>query len=184
MNAALSESVSKIFRQSWREVSMTGRTTYDKQLRTIGQSLEAQRIQLFELTRQGERYVVKGEPEKETSLLATLRQWQKRVRAEGVNTSLTFTSPDLDQLDNQGCANRAKTNQLSDFHRLPNTLRTVGAYLELNGAELIELHKKELSVTILSRNQAGHPKLEERSVASLYDIFVRLHGRRAEKMRS
>ena len=163
---------------------MTGRTTYDKQLRTIGQSLEGQRIQLFELTRQGERYVVKGEPEKETSLLATLRQWQKRVRAEGVNASLTFTSPDLDQLDNQGCANRTKTNQLSDFHQLPNTLRTVGAYLELNGAELIELHKKELSVTILSRNQAGHPKLEERSVASLYDIFVRLHGRRAEKMRS
>lgn len=163
---------------------MTGRTTYDRQLRTIGQSLEGQRIQLFELTRQGERYVVKGEPEKETSLLATLRQWQKRARSDGINNSLSFTAADLEQLDNQGCANRAKTNQLSDFHRLPNTLRTVGAYLELNGAELIELHKKELSVTILSRNQAGYPKLEERSVASLYDIFVRLHGRRAEKMRS
>ena len=32
---------------------MIGQTTYDRQLRTIGQSLEAQRIQLFELTRQG-----------------------------------------------------------------------------------------------------------------------------------
>ena len=116
--------------------------------------------------------------------LATLRQWQKRVRAEGVNTSLTFTSPDLDQLDNQGCANRAKTNQLPDLHRLSNALRTVGAYLELNGAELIELHKKELSVTILSRSPAGHPKLEERSVASFYDLFLRLHGRRGEKTHS
>ncbi len=81
---------------------MTGRTTYDRQLRTIGQSLEAQRIQLFELTRQGERYVVKGEPEKETSLLATLRQWQKRVRSEGINNSLSFHRSDLEQLDQSG----------------------------------------------------------------------------------
>jgi hypothetical protein len=163
---------------------MTEQTAYDRQLRTIGQSLEAQRIQLFELTRQGERYIVKGEPEKETSLLATLRQWQKRVRSEGINTSLTFTSPDLEQLDHQGRANRARSNQLPDFHRLPNTLRAVGAYLGLIGAELIELHKKELSLTILSRNQAGHPKLEERSVASFYDLFVRLHSKRGEKARN
>jgi hypothetical protein len=165
------------------EDCMIEQTSYDRQLRTIGQSLEAQRIQLFELTRQGERFVVKGEPEKETSLLATLRQWQKRARSEGINNSLSFTSPDLDQLDHQGRANRAKINQLPDFHRLPNTLRTVGAYLELNGAELIELHKRDLSVTILSRNRAGHPKLEERGIAYFYDLFVKLHGRRGETAR-
>jgi hypothetical protein len=162
---------------------MGAKTPYDRQLRAIGQSLEAQRIHRFELSHQGERYVVKGEPEKETSLLATLRIWQKRVRSEGLDTSLNFTAPDLEQLDHQGRANRTKSNQLPDFHRLPNTLRTVGAYLELDGAELIELQKKELILTILSRDRAGHPKLEERSVASFYDLFVRLHSRRGEKKR-
>src|SRR5574341_1018720 len=123
-------------RSPWRQnamsegSSMTGRKSYDQQLRTIGQSLEAQRIKVFELSRHGERFVVKGEPERETSLLAALRGWQKRARRDGLNDSLTFTTQDLDQLDRQGRANRSKTNYLPDFHSLPNTLRTVGSYSE------------------------------------------------------
>jgi len=150
----------------------------DRQLRSIGQSLEAQRIQVFELTRQGESYTVRGEPEKEVSLLATLRHWQKRLRHEGVTTSLTYTLHDIDELERQGLANRAKSNRLPDFHSLPNTLRTVGAYLELKNSELLELHKKQLSITLLSRNQAGYPELEERSLGSFYELFVSLHARR------
>ena len=108
---------------------MARRQSYDRQLRSIGQSLEAQRIQVFELTRQGEQYSVRGEPEKETSLLATLRNWQMRLRSEGMTTALTYTSEDLDELDRQGSANRTQSNRLPDFHSLPNTLRTVGGYL-------------------------------------------------------
>ncbi|MND07262.1 hypothetical protein D3C83_291330 [compost metagenome] len=42
----------------------------------------------------------------------------------------------------------------------------------------MELHKKQLSFTILSRNQAGYPELEERSLGSFYELFVKLHGQR------
>ena len=158
---------------------MADRRSYDRQLRSIGQSLEAQRIQVFELSRQGENYLVRGEPEKETSLMATLRSWQKRLRHEGLTTALTYTVQDIDELDLQGSANRTKSNRLPDFHSLPNTLRTVGAYLDRKNAELLELHKKQLSYTILSRNQAGYPELEERSLGSLYELFVTLHGKRS-----
>jgi hypothetical protein len=152
--------------------------SYDQQLRNIGQSLEAQRITTFELSHQGERFVVKGEPEKETSLLATLRNWQKRSRSEGLNSSLSFTDQDIDQLDRQGRAQRSRANRLPDFHSLANTLRTVGSYLDLKGAELLEIHKRQLSMTILSRNKDGHPEYEERTIASFYDLFVRMHERR------
>ena len=157
---------------------MAEKNSYDRQLRSIGQSLEAQRIQVFELTKQGEEYSVRGEPEKETSLLATLRNWQKRLRSEGMTTALPYTAQDLDELDRQGAANRTKSNRLPDFHALPNTRRTVGAYLESKNAELMELHKKQLSVAILSRNKAGYPELEERSLGSLYELFVKSHARR------
>jgi hypothetical protein len=157
---------------------MPNRTSYDQQLRNIGQSLEAQRILVFELSHHGERFVVKGEPEKETSLLATLRNWQKRRRREGLNTSLTFTVQDIDQLDRQGRANRSQPNRLPDFYRLPNTLRTLGTYLDLKCAQLLEIHKHQLSVTILSRNKDGHPEYEERSIASFYDLFLKLHQKR------
>ena len=106
---------------------MAERNTYDQQLRTIGQSLEAQRIKLFELRQQGERYVVKGEPEKERSLLAALRNWQKQKRSAGMDASLNYSAADIDELDRQGRAQRSQANRLPDFHRLPNTLRTGGS---------------------------------------------------------
>ena len=165
------------------EDSMQTRKSYDQQLRNIGQSLEAQRITIFELSHQGERYVVKGEPEKENSLLNTLRNWQKRRRSEGLNGSLNFTGQDIDQLERQGRANRSRANRLPDFHSLANTLRTVGSYLDLKNAELVEIHKRQLSVTILSRNRDGHPEYEERSIASFYDLFVKLHQKRSRQQR-
>jgi len=156
---------------------------YDRRLRTIGQSLEAQRIRIFELHQQGERFIVKGEPEEENSLLAKLLKWQKRNRAAGMSGSLTFTPQDIEQLDRQGRAQRSKPDRLPDFHSLSNTLRTVGSHLDAKGAELIELHKKELSVTILARNPSGHPEFEERSLGSFYDLFTRLHAQRKKLTR-
>ena len=160
---------------------MSGKKTYDRQLRSIGQSLEAQRINVFELSTQGDGYVIKGEPDKETSLLAMLRTWQRRLRSDGVNGSLTFTSYDIDELDRQGRARRSRTNRLPDFHSLPNTLRMVGSYLEAKEAELIELRKHELSFSILSRSKFGHPEFEEKSLGSFYDLFVKLHSQRSRQ---
>ena len=160
---------------------MASPTSYRQQLRTIGQSLEAQRITIFELTCRGDRFIVKGEPEKETSMLAALRQWQQRRRSEGLNASLTFTSQDIEQLERQGRAQRKQPNRLPDFYSLPNTLRTVGYYLEVKGSELLELQKRQLSLTLLSRNQHGHPEMEERSIASFYDLFLKLHDKRGKR---
>ena len=159
---------------------MAGKTNYHQQLRSVGQSLEAQRISVFELTCRGDQIVVKGQPEKETSLLAALRNWQKQRRSDGLGSSLTFTPQDIAQIERQGRANRSKGNRLPDFHSLANTLRTVGAYLDSRGAQLMEIHKRQLSLTILSRNQAGHPEFEERTVASFHDFFLRLYDRRGK----
>ena len=52
---------------------MNGKRSYDQQLRLIGQSLEARRINIFELKADGDRYIVRGDPEKGPSLKARLR---------------------------------------------------------------------------------------------------------------
>jgi len=162
---------------------MQSKIHYHRQLRSIGQSLEAQRIAVFELTCRGEHIVVKGEPEKETSLLAALRNWQKQRRSDGLNASLTFTSQDIDELERQGRAQRSQANRLPDFHSLANTLRTVGWHLDLKGSELLEIHKRQLSLTILSRDKNGHPEFEERTLASFYDLFLSLHDKRGKPTR-
>lgn len=145
---------------------MAAKIPYDYQLRAIGQSLEAQRINIFELKCRGDQFVVNGKPEKETSLLGALRDWQKRLRSAGLVSSLTYAGQDIESLDRQGRARRAKHNCLPDFYSLPNTLRTVGVYLDLQGAELLEIQKRSLSVTLLYRNKHGHLDFEERSIAS------------------
>lgn len=154
---------------------------YHHQLRSVGQSLEAQRINVFELVCRDDRIVVKGEPDRESSLLATLLRWQKQRRSEGLNSSLAFTAQDIEQIDRQGRAHRRQANRLPDFHSLASTLRIVGWYLDLKGAQLLEIHKRPLDLTILSRNPSGHPEYEERTVASFYDLFLRLHGERGKR---
>jgi hypothetical protein len=156
------------------------RTEYHQQLRSIGQSLEAQRISVFELSCDGERIVVKGEPEKETSLLAALRNWQKKRRSEGLSAALTFSGQDMEQLDRQGRAQRSQPNRLPDFHSLANVMRTVGSYLDQKGSELLELRKQQLTLTILARDKNGYPQYEECTLASFYDLFVHLHDQRGK----
>ena len=162
---------------------MAAKISYDRQLRAIGQSLEAQRIDIFELQCRGDRFVVNGKPEKETSLLGALREWQKRMRSAGLISSLTYAGQDIENLDRQGRARRAKNNRLPDFYSLPNTLRTLGFYLDSQGAELLEIRKRSLSVTLLYRNKHGHPDFEERNIASFYNLFLDLHGKRGKAPR-
>ena len=154
---------------------------YDQHLRAIGQSLDNKRITAFELKANAERYVVRGVPEKDSRLLPRLRDWRNRMQGASKETSLVFGTADIDRLDNEGRLNRTKRHRLPDFYSLPNTLRTVGSYLDSKNAELLELHKSPLSVTLLYQNENGHPNMEERSIASFYNLFVALHGKRKDK---
>ena len=180
MNCA-AVSASRINNLEPGDIMTHNHTSYHQQLRSIGQSLEAQRISVFELSCEGERIVVKGEPDKESSLLAALRNWQRQRRSHGLDASLTYTGPDIEQIDRQGRANRAQANRLPDFHSLANMLRTLGWYLDNKGAELLELRKHQLSWTIVSRDRQGYPQYEERSIASFYNLFVSLHDQRGKR---
>jgi hypothetical protein len=154
---------------------------YDQQLRVIGQALETKRINVFELKNHGERYMVHGVPEKDPSLTARFRDWRERMRGQSLGSSHSYTLADLEHLERQGKVRRRKSNCLPDFYSLSNTLRTIGSYLEHKRAELLEIHKRPLSLTLLYQNQDGHPDLEERSIASFYNLFIELYGKRGKK---
>ena len=157
---------------------MRSGNTYDQHLRAIGQSLDTKRINIFELKSESERYVVRGVPEKHANLLAKLRDWRNRMQGGSHQTSLNYGTSEIERLDMEGRSKRAKPDRLPDFYSLANTLRTVGSYLDSKNAELLELHKSPLSITLLYQNENGHPNMEERSIASFYNLFVDLHGKR------
>jgi hypothetical protein len=160
---------------------MRSGNAYDQHLRAIGQSLDNKRITAFELKADAERYLVRGVPEKDPDLLARLRDWRNRMQGASRETSLAYGTGEIERLDMEGRSSRTKPDRLPDFYSLPNSLRTVGSYLDSKNAELLELHKSPLSVTLLYQNEKGHPNMEERSIASFYNLFVALHGKRNSK---
>jgi hypothetical protein len=156
---------------------MRHRPPYDQQLRAIGQSLEAKRIQVFELKKNGSSYIVRGQPEAGLSLIARLRDWRGKQKSAAM-TPMTYSLADIERLERLGRAQRRKGDGLPDFYNVSNTLRTVGYYLNSKGAELLEIQKKPLSLTLLYRDHEGHPRFEERAIVSFYKLFLELHAKR------
>lgn len=159
---------------------MSAKVQYDQDLRAIGQALEAEGISVFEMKRDPSRYVISGAPEQPTRLLQALRQLKTRLRESGPRT-LTFGQQELSRLHWRGCSARKAADALPDFYDLSSTLRTVGAYLDAQKAELLGLQKRRLSLTLLYHNGDGYPRVEDRTIASFYDLFVQQYGRRSRR---
>jgi hypothetical protein len=157
---------------------MASMRRYDEDLRAIGQALEARDISVFELKRLADNYIIEGEPEQTGSLRSKLRHWLQRLR--GRSELLTFDVADLEKLSEVGRAKRSKLGQLTNFHTVSNTLRTIGAYLDSTEAELVELHKRRISITLSYRDKEGQQCDEDRSISSFYRLFLELLGKRRQ----
>jgi hypothetical protein len=150
---------------------------YDQDLRAIGQALDMRGITVFELKNQPGRYVVRGTADKPSSVLASLRRLLMGIGKEESST-FNYDTQDIERLEREGKKKRVKAGRLPDFYSLSNLLRTLGAYLNSKNAELLELHKRPLSVTLLYQTTDGHPHMEDRTLASFFNVFIEMHGKR------
>jgi len=151
---------------------------YDEDLRAIGQALEARDISNFELKRLTDAYIISGVPEQTRSARSKIWQWLLRLRSGTRDESLTFALADVEKLSQAGRARRSKPGQLTDFRRVSNNLRTIGAYLDSKEVELVELHKRPISITLSYRDKTGEEQREDRTVSSFYNFFLQLCGKR------
>ena len=157
---------------------MASMRRYDEDLRAIGQALEARDISVFDLKRLAGNYIIECEPEQTGFLRSKVRHWLRRLR--GDSELLTFDIADLEKLSEAGRAKRSKWGQLTNFHTVSNTLRTIGAYLDANEGQLVELHKRRISITLSYRDKEGQQRDEDRSISSFYRLFLELSGKRGQ----
>jgi hypothetical protein len=152
---------------------------YDEELRAIGQALDAKGVTGFELYKVMTGYYIKDLGEHSAPSHSTIRNWLPGHRY-GDTESVTygFELKDVEELSKSGRARRSKSGQLTQFRDLSNTLRTIGAYLDSKEAELIELHKRPITVTLAYRNKSGDQQIEERPVSSFYSFFLELNEKR------
>ncbi len=156
------------------------RRHYDEDLRAIGQALEARDISVFELKRLADNYIIQGLPEQIGSLGSKIRQWLRRLRSGSTAELLALGLADVEQLSQVGRAKRSNLGRLTDFRSVSNTLRTIGAYLDASEFELVELHKRRISITLLYRDKAGQQREEDRPISSFYRLFLELCGKRGQ----
>ncbi len=157
---------------------------YDEDLRAIGQALEARDISVFELKHLADWYVIQGTPEQTGSLSSKNTAWLRRLRSGSTAESLTLTLADVEQLSHAGRAKRSNPERLTNFQSVPNTLRTIGAYLDSREVELIELHKRRISITLSYRDKAGRERKEDRPIFSFYKLFLELRENRSRESSS
>jgi hypothetical protein len=159
---------------------MAVKKRYDEDLRAIGQALEAKEVSVFDLKILGDWYIVQAAPDRSSSLRSKLRRWRLRVGSGSNAESLALGLSDVEDLSQKGRAKRSKPRRMPDFYSLANTLRTVGAYLDSKESELLELHKRPLSITLSYRDREGREQVEDRTIASFYNLFLELYGKRGQ----
>ena len=159
---------------------MATEISYGEDFRSIGQALEAKNVSSFELKRLGDWYVLQGVPPGTGSVRSKLHKFKLRFRGGSDAESLTLALSDVEELSRQGKTKRSIPGRMADFHRLSNTLRTIGAYLESKQAKFIELKVRPLTVTLSYKDNDGQQQMEDRTIRSFYNLSLDLYEKRDE----
>jgi len=149
-------------------------------LRVIGQSLEERGVQDFSLAWQDEEFVVRGKR------IAPLEQhWVDKLlgqKAAGVerNVELHYGLQSVLWLQIRGESMRKDPNQIPDYFRLSQTLRTVGSYIENRGMPILSLRRGGGTLYLELQEQSGKRRVEEHAIGSFENYFLRtyLRGRK------
>jgi hypothetical protein len=147
---------------------MSATRRYAEELRAIAQALQEQGVTAFELHAVPAGYFIKNLAEPPFSL----RNWMRRFfnRSAG-SATFGFKLGDIEALSEAGRARRTAPGQITNFRDLSNVLRTIGAYVDSKGGELMDLQKNPISISLAYRDQLGNEHREDRTVSSFYTVF-------------
>jgi len=158
--------------------------------------LEAMQLEAFSLRIESGGVAVRGEkpaarqtpPQQEISLRVV---WQalRRKKAEPVAEpqpshgvlELHYTVEEIARADTEGQAQRKAASGTPEAHRLSQILRAVGGYVDQKGGRLTAVTKGREEITIEYDSALNKKMIEQFTVASLYDYWVKMYMRRKQR---
>lgn len=163
-------------------------TSCSQSLRAIGQALEARDLGEFQLEYRDDALHVhetSKQPVQRSSLVREILKAPRHISILQVvlrhwrhlNPDLPemgYSASDIASLEQKGRSRRGHLQYIPDFYSLPELLRTVGAYVDFQGGNLLTIHKRGDVLVLGYEKPSGTPNREERTVASFYNIFVQL----------
>jgi len=175
---------------------------YEQLLRAVGQALEKDNLQNFELTPVGNGFRVSGTvaPFVEPSLAERTASRVRSLLSKSINHSngdenislateatkspvaIQFTIQDIQQLEIDGRGRRVDGHSMANAASLSQVLRCLGAYLNQKRARLLRLTRDGETVSLEYETSLGSQIKEGFSATGLYDIWVRMYVQRAGRL--
>jgi hypothetical protein len=167
------------------------KTSYARELRAVGQALEARHVVALDLELKGGLYVVRGKVTAadyaQTSLSAFVRDFISGVgsvftgasRRSLYEISLSYNPQDVEKLDLQGREHRRDAGQNPDPYGLAQKLRGVGSFLDYRPeTTLTGISVEDRWVTVRYKTAEGQIEQAKQDVAYFYNYWVKMYLRR------
>jgi hypothetical protein len=164
---------------------------YAKELRTLGQTLEAHQISAVEVEIDSGVYFVHGKATGlkpgQTSLARLVRDFlfgtdPNSVVKDGEDVTLRYTTNEIQQLDDDGRAKRKDANKTPDPYSLSQVLRGAGAYLDnRHETKLVGVTVNDRWVTLRYRTVEGRIEQAKEDIEYFFNYWVKMYLRRKNR---
>jgi hypothetical protein len=136
-------------------------------LRCIGQSLEKQKIEGFDLKCDAGQFFLQCQDPSAFRMM-----------------ELRYSAQDIELLERDGQAKRGASFKMVDFDGLPETLRAIGKYVDDKGGHVLRVCNRDLSSTSVAvkleyQTVDGRLQTEEISKASIYRTMMEMYKDRS-----
>ena len=175
---------------------------YEQLLRALGQALEKDNLQNFELTPAANGFHIRssaasllaprvGEPpaNRDRPLLNTLSNHSNFDEKTPLVTEsakapveIQLTMQDIQQLEIDGRARRVDAHSMANAASLSQVLRCLGAYLNQKRARLSLSRRDGETVSLEYETSLGSQIKERFNANGLYDVWVRMYMQRAGRV--
>ena len=177
------------------EAAQPQKTSYARDLRAVGQALEARGVFALDLELKGGLYVVRGKVTAadyaQTSLSGFIQDLISGVgsaltggpRQSSYEVDLSYYPEDIKKLDAKGRAHRRNSKQNPDPYGLAQKLRGIGSFLDYRYPEttLAGISVEDRWVTVRYRTAEGHIEQAKQDVAYFYNYWVKMYLRRSQR---
>lgn len=164
--------------------------SYAQTLRTLGHALESHHFLSFEISVEGDTYVVRGStPSTEQAKPSLFRSLHELFTKPGVSErktphaiELRYSAKEIFTLAARVRGQRSLSPELPDPHGLSQLLRGIGCYLDKKFIrQLVSLAIKERRVMIAYRGRDGQLLKAEQDIEYFYDFWIKMYMHRSSR---
>ena len=167
------------------------RSSYAKELRALGQALEARHVVALDLVAVADVYAIRAKAHLSKGGKLTIGKLWSAITGNdegktGIQTvDLRYSLEDIMKLDRLGRSKRTDPQGTPNPNTLSQVLRSAGSYLDLREhSSLIGISVHERWVTIRYQSADGQAQETRETIDHFYDYWVKMYLRRSQRLSS